>query len=204
MRSRTALLALGMVGLSVAAAYISVQFYERDYRYQGAIIDPPALAYDIRLVDSVSGRLFRLSDQKGKVVLLFFGYTSCPDVCPATLAEFREIRSKLGDKVDKVVFVYISVDPERDTSEKVSDYVGTFDPAFIGLTGEETELAPLWKAYGVFHQKRDAGSAAGYLIDHTASTYVIDSSGNWRMTFPFGMDADAMLQDITHLLVENN
>jgi protein SCO1/2 len=98
--------------------------------------------------------------------------------------------------------VYISVDPERDTPERVGQFVDAFNPKIIGITGDEADLEPVWQAYGVYHEKQEVGSASGYVVDHTASVYVIDTQGGWRMTFPYGLSVDAMVQDIQHLLEE--
>ena len=174
---------------------------DRNYRYQGSVIDPPAPAADFTLTDQ-DGNPWTLSDQKGKTNLIFFGYTSCPDVCPMTLSEFMQIKAILEDQADQVNFVYITVDPERDTVEKMSAYLENFDPEFIGLTGTIEELDPVWKSYGVYHEKVDTGSEAGYLVDHSASIYVVDKDGNLRLTFPYGMDVNQMAEDVRHLVQE--
>jgi protein SCO1/2 len=172
-----------------------------DYRYNGVVIDPPAPAVDFTLTDQ-HGQPFTLSQQRGKMVMIFFGYTNCPDVCPITLSEFKRIKALLGDQADQVEFVYITVDPERDTVERLAQYLPNFDPQFIGLTGSEAELEPVWKAYGVYHEKQDAGSAAGYLVDHSTRTYLIDGNGNWRINFPYEMSAEKVSADLLHLLRE--
>jgi protein SCO1/2 len=174
---------------------------DQNYRYHGAVIEPPAQAADFTLTDQ-NGAPFRLSDQEGKIALLFFGYTHCPDVCPITLSEYKKIKAMLGDKADQVRFIYITVDPERDTVEVVRTFLQNFDPTFIGLTGDRTTLEPVWKAYGVYQQKQDAGSAAGYLVDHSTRTYLIDQQGNWRINYPYGLEPEKIAQDIEHLLKE--
>jgi protein SCO1/2 len=191
-----------LVIVGVLAAYLGVRIANANYQYQGSIIDPPAPAYDIDLQDA-KGQPFRLNDHQGEVVLIFFGYTNCPDVCPTTMAEFKQVYEKLGADAERVKFVYFSVDPERDTPERVAQFVDAFNPAFIGITGDEANLEPVWQAYGVYHQKQEVGSAAGYLVDHTAAVYVIDTNGEWRMTFPYGISRDAMTADIQHLLQES-
>jgi protein SCO1/2 len=187
----------------VLAVFVAVQITNANYQYQGSLIDPPAPAYNIALQDT-DGELFQLSDHTGEVVLIFFGYTNCPDVCPTTMAEFKQVYEKLGPDADRVKFVYFSVDPERDTRERVNDFVNAFNPNFIGITGDEANLEPVWQAYGVYHEKQEVGSAAGYVVDHTASIYVIDTQGGWRMTFPYGLGVDAMTTDIQHLLQESD
>jgi len=167
--------------------------------YHGVRIDPPAPAPNFTLTDQ-QGDLFTLQDQQGKVVLIFFGYTHCPDVCPITLSEYKRIKAILGKRAEDVRFVYITVDPERDTPERMRVYLQNFDPEFIGLTGSRQELELVWQKYGVYQQRQDTGSAAGYLIDHSARIYAIDKMGNWILNYPYGMEPERIAQDVTQLL----
>lgn len=171
--------------------------------YNGVLIDPPAPAADFTLTDQ-NGQEYTLADRRGRAVLVFFGYTNCPDVCPITLSEYRRIKAILGEQAAAVEFVYITVDPERDTVERIHQYLANFDPEFIGLTGDRSELEPVWAAYGVYQLKKDAGSAAGYLVDHSTRMYLIDSGGNWRINFPYGMEAEKIARDIRQVLKENS
>jgi protein SCO1/2 len=189
-----------VIGLALTLV-IGWYLLDQNYRYHGAVIEPPAQAADFTLTDQ-DGNPFRLSDQKGKIVLIFFGYTHCPDVCPITLAEFKQIKAMLGDKADQVRFVFVTVDPERDTPETINTFLQNFDPTFIGLTSDRATLEPVWKAYGVYQQKQDAGSAAGYLVDHSTRTYLIDSAGSWRINYPYGMEPEKIAQDLGHLMKE--
>lgn len=172
------------------------------YTFNGSLIVPSTLSGNIVLAN-YDRRVFNLSEQRGKVVLVFFGYTSCPDVCPTTLADFKQIRTGLDKKAGEVDFVFISVDPERDTAERIGKYVPAFDPTFWGLRGSPETLAPIFDAYGVFVEKQESASANGYLVSHTARVYVIDKSGNLRLTFPYGTPPDAMLEDVSHLVTES-
>ena len=193
---------IGIGALIGLAAILGVwQVAERNYTYQGSLIDPPAVAADFELVDQ-NGQPFRLSDQHSQVVLIFFGYTNCPDVCPVTLSDFRRVKQQLGDQAGDVRFVFITVDPERDSQERLKAYLQGFDPAFVGLSGEPDTLQPVWTDYGVLVEKQETASAAGYLIDHTARVYAIDRQGNWRLTYPFGMEPEKMARDVAHLLKE--
>jgi protein SCO1/2 len=189
-----------VIGLlaTIGAAWF---FMDQNYTYQGVLIDPPAQATDFSLKDQY-GNTFRLSEQRGEVVLIFFGYTNCPDVCPVTLSEFKRIKADLGDQADRVRFVFITVDPERDTQERMQTYMNNFDSTFIGLSGERTELEPIWKAYGVYQERQDLGSAAGYLVDHSAIIYVIDQQGRWRLDYTFGMEVEKITKDLQYLLRE--
>lgn len=197
---RYGILGLGVV-IGLALMLVSWQVLEGNYTYQGSLIDPPIPAADFTLTDQ-HGETFRLSDQRGKVVLIFFGYTHCPDVCPVTLSEYRQVKRQLGDQAEDIVFVFITVDPERDTPERLLAHLANFDPEFIGLTGEPADLERVWDAYGVYQEKVDTGSAGGYLVDHTARTYAIDRQGNWRLTYPFGMEVEKQVADVRHLLRE--
>ena len=172
-----------------------------DYVFKGTQIDPPAEILDFTLVQS-TGEEFRLADQKGKVVLMFFGYTHCPDVCPATLTDYARVYKLLGDRADDVTYVYITVDPERDSPELVSTYVNAFNPAFIGLSGSEEELQPVYNYYGVYREKQFVESAESYLYAHTSIIYVIDKKGRWRENFPFELSPEEMAEDILFLLKE--
>ena len=185
-----------LVGLSVT---LSAGMLARPYTFQGSLIDPPVSAADFTLSDQ-NGQPFTLSDQRGNVVLIFFGYTHCPDVCPVTLTRYKQLRTELGAQAEQVRFVFITVDPERDTVENIQKHLANYDPAIVGLTGSRAELEPVWKSYGVYQAKAQTESAAGYLVDHTARVYAIDTQGNWRLTYPFEMDTPAILEDVRHLL----
>ncbi len=193
-------LVFGLIfGLALVA--VGAFAFARPYTYQGSLIDPPLPAADFAL-DATDGSVFQLSEQRGKVVLLFFGYTRCPDVCPTTLYDFKQIIQSLGEQAQDVRFVFVTVDSQRDSLAHLGDYVQAFDPQITALSGSLEALEAVYADYGVFIQKNDLGSAAGYLIDHTARVYVIDADGNLSLTFPFGMEAEAMADDIAHLLEE--
>lgn len=171
----------------------------KPYTYQGSLIDPPAEAPKFELSD-VDGQRFRLGDLNGQVVIIFFGYTSCPDVCPVTLTDFLRIRSKLGNQAEKVSFVFVTVDPERDTPERMKKYLTNFDPAIIGLTGERSELESVWSSYGVYEAKVDGSSGGNYLVDHSSRIYVIDEAGNLKLTYLFGTEYQVIAEDVRHLI----
>ncbi len=189
------LIATAVLGIALAASFI----FRRPYVFHGTVIDPPLSVTDFTL-QTANSESFHLSDAKGKIVLLFFGYTSCPDVCPTTLATFKQVHERLGDDAQKVRFVMITADPDRDTPEKVAAYVAQFNSEFIGLSGSLADLESIWKELGVFVEKQNSGSAAGYLVSHTASVYVIDQGGNLLMMLPYGTNAIDMADDLTQLL----
>jgi protein SCO1/2 len=168
--------------------------------FRGSVLDEPVDVPDWTLNDE-HGDLFRLSDQQGNVVLLFFGYTSCPDVCPTTLATWRKIHEALGDKAQRVRFVFVTVDPERDTAERLGLHVNAFNPDFIGLTGTPEELDPVYEAFDIYYEKdTSSGSALGYLVNHTATTFVLDPEGRWRLRETYGTEAADIVHDIQQLL----
>lgn len=146
-------------------------------------------------------RLFHLSDQKGRVVILFFGYASCPDVCPTTLSVWKQVHEALGDDAHQVRFVFVTVDPERDTKERLKVHLDLFNSDFIGLTGTEAELEAVYQAYGVYREKVTlSDSALGYQVTHTSSGYVIDPDGAWRLRHPFGTPVEDIVHDIRQLV----
>jgi len=189
----TAVIAFGLV--------IEVVF-RKPYSFHGTIINPPLPVTDFAL-QTANNKVFRLSEQKGKIILLFFGYTSCPDVCPVTLATFKQVYDDLGEDAQQVRFVMITADPDRDTPDKVAEYAARFNSEFIGLSGDMMVLASIWKELGVFVEKQESDSAAGYLVSHTASVYVLDQQGGLFMTFPYGTNATEIADDIRQILKES-
>jgi protein SCO1 len=171
----------------------------QNYQYHGTVLDPPAQAFDIHLTDQ-NGQPFRLSDQKGKSVLIFFGYTHCPDVCPITLGGFKQVKALLGNQADQVSFVFITVDPERDNVGTINAFLQNFDPSFIGLTGDRAALEQVWNAYGVYQEQQAAGSTGDYEVDHSTPTYLIDPAGQWHINYPYGMEPAQIAQDLRHML----
>jgi protein SCO1/2 len=169
-------------------------------QFAGQALVPPLAAMDFTL-QTADGSEFKLSQQRGKIVLLSFGYTFCPDVCPTTLVELSQVRARLGDAAKRVQTAFITLDPERDTPERLGIYTKAFDPTFIGLTGSAEQLAQVQTMYGVIAEKETVtGTSAGYLIAHSAYIYVIDPEGRLRLLFPFGMSIEEMADDIKQLL----
>jgi len=204
MSSRKTYFLFALVLLLLLAALGFMALRGSSYEFQGSLMQNPQPARDFTLTDQ-TGQPFTLSDQRGKVVVLFFGYTHCPDVCPTTLAEMRSVRRDLGALADQVVFVFITVDPERDTPEVLADFVTLFDSSFYGLSGSPNTLAQVYNAYGVYVQKQESdNSALGYLVDHTGRLFVVDRAGNFRLTFPFGFERERIVQDLTYLIQEGD
>ena len=170
-----------------------------DYAFQGGEIPPPNPAPALTLTDQ-HGQPFDLASQRGRAVLLFFGYTHCPDVCPTTLSDFLTVRDALGDRADDVAFVFVTVDPARDTPDRLAQYLDFFDPGFIGLTGTDEQIAQAKQGYGVYSRIQESTSSLGYLVDHTSAMFVIDPDGNERLTYPYGTEPAIVAEDVSHLL----
>ncbi|HEX3052462.1 MAG TPA: SCO family protein [Aggregatilineaceae bacterium] len=164
----------------------------------GTVLDPPREVGDFTLT-SQTGDPLHLSDLQGKVVLLFFGYTHCPDVCPITLSDFKRVKANLGETAAQVAFVFVSVDGERDTPERLAEYIGAFDPDFIGLTGDDTTIKSITQDYGVFYQ-RESYDDPNYLVTHTASTFVLDAQGRLHTVFPYATDPVLIADGVRALL----
>lgn len=203
MNKRTLLISSGIFFVAVAAVLLGAQIYENSTSFRGSEIAPAPPATDFAL-ERANGQVYRLSDQEGKVVLLFFGYANCPDFCPATLAEFRRAHEQLAedDLADQVEFVVITIDPERDDSESIDAFVSSFNPDFVGLSGTEEELQPVWDGYFVFRERQNVDSEAGYLMAHSTRVYAVDKFGQLRLTYPFGQTAEDMVRDVRKLLNE--
>lgn len=152
---------------------------------------------DFKLTDH-NGRPRTLRDFRGKVVVLFFGYMHCPDVCPTTMADLAQVMGKLGHDSDRVQVLFVTVDPERDTPELLAQYVPAFHPSFMGLYGDAQSTAEVARAFNVMYQKQP--TTAGYNVDHSAGTFLIDPSGRVRLISPYGQRTDWLEQDIRLLL----
>ncbi len=168
-----------------------------------SVIEPPQKIPEFTLT-AQDGEPLSLSNLNGRYVLLSFGYTHCPDVCPATLLEFRQIHRQLGDLSEQVEFMFISVDPARDTPELLNRYMARYDPSFIGLSGDEDVLQSIAPDFGLFWDIRDDTSTrAGYIVDHTASRYLLDPEGQLIRIYSFTADPLVIEADIRDLLTSN-
>jgi protein SCO1/2 len=166
----------------------------------GTPIEPPQELTDFTLPSS-RGEPVSLSDLQGKPTMLFFGYTFCPDVCPITLAEFKQVKANLGDQADQVNFVFVSVDGRRDTPERLAQYIESFDPAFLGLQGDEATLRKIGSDYGLYYQAHSPeGTSAQYLVDHSSASYLIDAEGKLRMVYTFDTPPEVISSDLQTML----
>jgi protein SCO1/2 len=166
---------------------------------KAGVFEPPRQAPDFSLQSS-AGHELKISDYRGKVVLLAFGFTSCTEVCPTTLNTFAVARRKLGPAAAGVQVVYITVDPQRDVPARLAKYLGSFDPTFVGGTGTEDQLAAVRKDYGISAEKKNIGN--DYTYAHSSFTYLIDRTGRIRALMPYGHSPDDYANDLTILLKE--
>jgi protein SCO1/2 len=141
-----------------------------------------------------------LADFKGQVLVVFFGFTHCPDVCPSTMAELADVKRQLGADGAKLQAVFITVDPERDTPAVLKPYVSAFDPAFVALRGTPEQTREVAKAFKVFYQQSPGAASGSYTVDHTAGSYLFDPQGRVRLFSRYGSGADALLHDVKLLL----
>ena len=146
------------------------------------------------------GKPRSLADFKGKVVVMFFGYTQCPDVCPTTMAEMAEVMKQLGADADRVQVLFVTVDPERDTRQLLSQYVPAFDKRFLGLYGDAEATAKVAKEFKIFYKKVPGNSPTSYTVDHSAGSYVFDKQGKVRLFVRHGQGAEVLAKDLKTLL----
>jgi protein SCO1/2 len=197
MMKRILFLLLVVLGMGLSAC-------SQPHEFSGTVFETEGPAFDF-VGANYDGSTFRLSDHQGKVVLIFFGYTFCPDVCPLTLANFNTLYQRLGDQAEEVAMVLVTVDPERDTLEKLASYVPAFNKNFYGVRLEGAAYEELMKAYGVYVEKRFVEGAdlpEGYFVDHTGIIYLVDKQGNLGEVFPPNSDADVMQADVEYWLAK--
>ncbi|MCA0212992.1 MAG: SCO family protein [Proteobacteria bacterium] len=156
-------------------------------------------ARDFNLTDH-NGQPRSIKDFAGKVVVVFFGFTQCPDVCPTALAELAEVKRMLGKDGDKLQGIFVTVDPERDTPEVLKGYMANFDPSFLALRGTAEQLAAMAKDYKVYYKKVDGKTPTSYTMDHSAGSFVYDTQGRIRLYTRYGSGAQALADDIRLLL----
>lgn len=195
---------IGGGALLVAASvfFLGMQAVEGSRAFRGSAIGtpvPPAMDFELLGTD---GAPYRLSDQRGKVVLIYTGFTNCPDFCPGTLAKFKQIADNLGEDAAQVEFVFVTVDPDRDTPEVIANYLNSFSPDLIGLTGTLEQLEKVWVGYGAGRIVEQPDGDGNYEVSHSTRVWVIDKNGLLRITFPFEMNASDMTHDVQLLLAE--
>ena len=183
---------LGASGLLVACGESKPQFKSVD-------LTGADYAKDFQLTDH-NGQPRSLKDFQGKVVVLFFGFTQCPDVCPTSMAELAQVKKLLGKDGDKLQGLFITVDPARDTPELLKAYMANFDPGFLALRGTPEQLAATAKDFKVYYKKVEGKTPTSYSMDHSAASYVYDPQGRLRLYTRYGTGAEALASDIRLLL----
>lgn len=168
-------------------------------RFNNVDVTGANYAREFRLTD-FNGKPRSLADFRDKVVVVFFGYTQCPDVCPTTLSDMAEVKKRLGVDGDKVQVIFVTLDPDRDTPQVLSQYVPAFDPAFIGLYGTRDETAAVAKEFKVFYQKVPGKTETSYTLDHTAGSYVFDGEGRLRLFLRHAGAVDPIVDDLRKLV----
>jgi protein SCO1 len=193
MKNRTLLIGMIVITLAVVAAGV-MMFSNPRPAFKGQVISPVPQAPDIAMTDA-RGNAFQLSSQRGKVVLMYFGFVNCPEECPLTMAHFKQAMEMLGADSSKVDVVMVSTDPARDTPQAMGDYLANFNPGFIGIPGTPEQLGAIWKAYDV--QVLDGGET------HSSYTYVIDRGGKIRLNFTPDSAPEDIVHDLKILLAED-
>jgi protein SCO1/2 len=188
---------LGILALVVLGVWALPRL--RSPMFHGQIVSAGEPVADFTLT-AHTGEPVRLSDWRGRWVALYFGYTFCPDVCPTTLAQLAQARRRLGAEAARVQVLMVTVDPERDTPERLAAYVRAFDPSFVGLTGTPAAIAAVAGPLGVYFARQEVEGAAGYLVDHTASVLLLDPQGRLRLIWPPNTSPELMAEDLSYLL----
>jgi protein SCO1/2 len=151
---------------------------------------------------AAGGRQVSLNDFAGEIRLLYFGYTFCPDICPTSMADLAQVQREVDDDGGEVQAVMITVDPARDTPEVMANYVTSFHPDFVGLSGAPEEIADVAEHWGVFYEAQEGTAATGYLVDHTSRIFLVDQAGRYRLTYAFGTPVEDIVADVQILLRE--
>lgn len=170
------------------------------HEFIGTVFADQQVAADFTLTAD-DGQPASLRDYRGKVVLIYFGYTFCPDICPAVLSELATTLDTLApSERDQVQVLMVSIDPARDTPEVLAEYLDHFDPSFVGLTGAEQEITDVAAEYNVFFEAQEGTPATGYLIDHWAGVYLVDPAGNLVESFSYGITGEQIAADVVEWL----
>lgn len=167
--------------------------------FKGLAVDPPR-AMPTFAFTRADGSRVSTAPEPGRPMVLFFGYTHCPDVCPTTLADWKRVRATLGDKANAVRFVFVTVDPERDTPAVAERYARLYDAAFEGVSGDARTTSGMMDAYGVAAAREAGTDATGYLVSHSSQVFLVDSHGKLVALYPFGTGWDALAADLARLL----
>ena len=167
--------------------------------FNGIDVTGSAFGSDFQLSDP-DGKARSLAEFRGKVVVLTFGFTHCPDVCPTTLADFASAVKRLGPEGERVQVLFVTIDPERDTAQLLREYVPAFHPRFVGLRGDEAQTKKVTRDFHIYANRREGSSPGNYTMEHSAQSFVFDPSGKLRLVIGYGMEAEKIASDLRLLL----
>jgi protein SCO1/2 len=199
MLRRSALQSIAGCTLAAAAAGLLAACGQGKPQFSSIDLTGADYAKDFQLPDQ-DGKVRSLKDFQGKLVVLFFGYTQCPDVCPTTMTELAQVKKELGADGDKLQVLFVTVDPERDTQQVLKGYMANFDSSFIALRGSPEQLAAMAKDFKVFYKKTEGKTPTSYGMDHSAASYVYDTKGQLRLYTRYGSGTQALVSDLKLLL----
>jgi protein SCO1/2 len=202
MQKRNAIKVIAASALLVSATALFSACAEKKAEFKGVDITGAEYARDLPLTDH-NGQQRHLKDFTGKVVVVFFGFTQCPDVCPTSMQELAEVKRTLGADGERLQGIFVTVDPERDTAEVLKAYMANFDPTFLALRGNAQELAAVAKDFKIYYKKVDGKTPTSYTMDHSAGSYVYDTAGRLRVYHRYGSGAAALAADVATLLKES-
>jgi protein SCO1/2 len=194
-------IARGVLSVVLALLLVACDNHASSPRFASSDITGVRWGRDFHLQDH-TGKPRSIADFKGKVVMLFFGYTHCPDQCPTTMAEMAGVRSKLGEDGRRVQGLFVTVDPRRDTPQVLAQYVSAFDPSFLGLYGDENTTAAVASEFKFYYRVQKTDAQGNYSVDHGSVIYVFDPTGHLRLLISPGTSVDAMAADVALLLKE--
>ena len=201
MNKRNAIKSVAACALLAGATVLFSACSEKKVEFRGIDVTGAEYARDLPLTDH-NGQQRSLKDFAGKVVVVFFGFTQCPDVCPTSMQELAEVKRSLGADGDRLQGIFVTVDPERDTAEVLKAYMGNFDPSFLALRGSPEQLAAVAKDFKIYYKKVEGKTDTSYTMDHSAGSYVYDPAGRLRVYRRYGSGAQALAADVATLLKE--
>ena len=199
MHRRSALQSLASYGLAASTGGLLAACTQGKPQFSSIDLTGADYAKDFQLTDH-NGQPRSLKDFQGKLVVLFFGYTQCPDVCPTTMTELAQVKKLLGPDADKLQVLFVTVDPGRDTPSVLKDYMVNFEPSFLALRGTPEQLAAMAKDFKVYYKKVDGKTPTAYSMDHSAASYVYDQHGHLRLYTRYGSGPQALVSDLRLLL----
>ena len=191
--------ALRLLAALAAAAGLAACGDAAAPKFLGSDVTGASFGRDFKLSDA-SGAPRSIADFRGRVVVIFFGYTQCPDACPTTLSELAAVMQKLGPDAARVQVLFVTIDPERDTGALLAQYVPAFNPAFVGLRGDAQATAEVAKEFKVIYQKQPGTTPGSYSMDHSAGTFIFDPQGRLRVYVSYGQPEQVFEHDIGELL----